>query len=84
MTLWIIKYFIMKKIPKFLTVITLSILLSGCATIFGGPVNTHQRTKPGPGEPQREVRVVALIADIIIFAPSLIVDFATAAIYKPY
>ncbi len=58
-------------------------MLSSCATIFGGPVTTYQKTKPGPGEQQRDVRVIALIADIIIFAPSLIVDFATGAIYRP-
>ncbi|MDX5477285.1 MAG: hypothetical protein LPJ98_02415 [Cyclobacteriaceae bacterium] len=57
--------------------------LSGCATVFGGPVTEYQRTKPGPGEPQRNVRVGALIADILLFWPGAIVDFATGAIYKP-
>ena len=57
--------------------------LSSCATIFGGPVTEAQRTKPLPGEPTRSIRPVALIADIVIFLPSLIVDFATNAIYKP-
>lgn len=73
----------MKKAKKLIAVGLISIMLTGCATIFGGPVNSYQKTKPGPGEQQRDVRVVALIADIIIFAPSLIVDFATGAIYKP-
>ena len=61
----------------------MALILSSCATVFGGKVNAYQKTKPGPGEQQREVRVVALIADIILFAPGLIVDFATGAIYKP-
>ncbi|HEY4876345.1 MAG TPA: hypothetical protein VIH86_12275 [Puia sp.] len=56
---------------------------SGCATIFGGSVDDCQRKKPAAGEPSRRVRVGALIADILLFTPSVIVDFATNAIYKP-
>lgn len=56
--------------------------LSSCATIFGGKVTEHQRRKPMPGEVQRQVRPVALIADIL-FWPALIVDFGTGAIYRP-
>jgi hypothetical protein len=70
---------------KFLGVMLIGIVLflPSCATILGGPVTEHQRTKPNPGEPQREVRVGALIADILLFWPGTIVDFATGAIYKP-
>jgi hypothetical protein len=57
--------------------------LSSCATIFGGKVSQAQRTPPRPGEPSRPVRVVALIADVILFWPGVIVDFATGAIYRP-
>ncbi len=60
-----------------------AIMMSSCATVFGGRVTAHQKTKPAAGDQQREVRVVALIADIVLFAPGLIVDFATGAIYKP-
>lgn len=60
-----------------------SLMLTSCATLFGGPVTEHQKTKPKAGEQQRQVRVGALIADIVLFWPSLIVDFATGAIYKP-
>ena len=56
--------------------------LSSCATLFGGKVTEHQRRKPMPGEVQRQVRPVALIADIL-FWPALIVDFGTGAIYRP-
>ncbi|WP_223648384.1 hypothetical protein [Hymenobacter psoromatis] len=63
--------------------ILLSLSASSCATIFGGPVTDYQRTKPAAGQPQRSVRVGALIADIVLFLPSLVVDFATGAIYKP-
>ncbi|WP_461133572.1 hypothetical protein [Spirosoma lituiforme] len=59
------------------------IVLSGCATVFGGPRTSYQVTKPLDGQPQRQVRVGALIADIILFWPGTIVDFATGAIYKP-
>lgn len=58
-------------------------LLSSCATIFGGPITQAQRTKPLPGQPSRPIRAVALIADIILFWPATIVDFATGAIYRP-
>ena len=73
----------MRKMKKLLAIGFIAIMLSSCATLFGGKVTAYQKTKPGPGEQQRAVRVVALIADIIIFAPGLIVDFATGAIYKP-
>jgi hypothetical protein len=56
---------------------------SSCATVFGGSVSDCQRTKPKEGEPSRKVRVGALIADILLFWPGTIVDFATGAIYKP-
>ena len=61
----------------------IGLTLSSCATIFGGKITESQRRKPSPGEPQREIRVVALVADILIFLPSVVVDFADAAIYKP-
>ena len=57
--------------------------LSSCATVFGGQVSACQRTKPAEGQQARPIRAVALIADILLFWPSAIVDFATGAIYKP-
>jgi len=58
--------------------------LTSCATIFGGHVTDAQKRKPMPGEMKRQVRVGALIADILLFPLlSLPVDFATGAIYKP-
>jgi hypothetical protein len=70
----------MKKI----LVIFVSVLsLQSCATMLGGSVTDCQRTKPAEGEPGRKVRTVALIADILIFPPLVIVDFATHSIYKP-
>ena len=57
--------------------------LSSCATVFGGKVTEAQRTPPKAGEPTRPIRAVALIADILLFFPGVIVDFATGAIYKP-
>lgn len=59
------------------------VVLSGCATVFGGPRTSYQVTKPLDGQPQRQVRVGALVADILLFWPGTIVDFATGAIYKP-
>lgn len=73
------KYFI-----KSLLAVAILASMSSCATIFGGQVTEYQRTKPAPGQPQREVRVGALIADVVLFWPAVIVDFATGAIYRPY
>ena len=57
--------------------------LSSCATVFGGKTTVAQKRKPLAGEPQRSIRPVAMIADILLFWPGLIVDFATGAIYRP-
>ena len=73
----------MKNVVRMGAMVLLVLSLNGCATVFGGKVSEYQRTKPAEGEPQREVRVGALIADIILFWPGTIVDFATGAIYKP-
>lgn len=73
----------MKKLTKFISYLIIAGVLSSCATVFGGKVTAYQKTKPAPGQPQRDVRVGALIADILLFWPGLIVDFATGAIYKP-
>jgi hypothetical protein len=73
----------MKKLKKVLTIGFASLMLSSCATVFGGPVTKFQKTKPKPGEQQRKIRTVALIADLVLFWPVTIIDFATGAIYKP-
>ena len=73
----------MKKMRKVIAIGFLAIMMSSCATVFGGKVTSHQKTKPGPGEEQRQIRPVAFIANLLLFAPGLIVDFATGAIYKP-
>ena len=64
-------------------VFVVAMLSTSCDTLLGGPISEEQKRKPKPGEPQREVRVLALLADLILFAPGTIVDFATGAIYKP-
>ncbi len=66
-----------------LATLTLAGSLTSCATVFGGRVTEHQKRKPLPGEQQRQVRVGALIADVLLFWPGAVVDFATGAIYKP-
>lgn len=69
---------------KLVAILLLAVtVLPSCATVFGGPVSACQRTKPAASEPARAVRPVALIADVILFWPGAIVDFATGAIYKP-
>jgi hypothetical protein len=68
-----------------LTILALcaTLTFSSCATILGGKITTAQKTKPAPGQPQRQVRAGYLIADIIFGLIPLAVDFGTAAIYKP-
>lgn len=73
----------MKKMKNVVVIGLVALMFSSCATVFGGPVTAHQKTKPAAGEQQREIRVVALVADILLFLPGTIVDFATGAIYKP-
>ena len=73
----------MKKIKTISLIFISCLMLSSCATVFGGKVTSSQKRKPAPGEEQRKVRTGALIANILLFPPGLIVDFATAAIYKP-
>ncbi len=73
----------MKKLSKLLILFILALSVSSCATVFGGKITKYQKTEPAPGQPSRQVRVGALIADIVLFWPGAIVDFATGAIYKP-
>jgi hypothetical protein len=73
----------MKKVKSIIAVGIITIMMSSCATTLGGKVTAHQKRIPKSGEQQREVRVFALFADIAIFWPLAIIDFATGAIYKP-
>ena len=73
----------MKKVKSIIAIGLITTMMTSCATVIGGKVTTQQKTKPRVGEEQRQVRVIALIADIMIFWPVTIVDFATGAIYKP-
>lgn len=73
----------MKKVRPFIAFLLIVCTLSSCATVFGGHVDSYQRTRPTTGQPTRAIRPVAMIADIVLFWPGLIVDFATCAIYKP-
>lgn len=72
----------MKQILRSTIAITLLFSFTNCATVFHGEVTDYQKTKPAVGQPEREIKVGALIADILLFLPSVIVDFATGAIYK--
>lgn len=72
-----------KTVLRFLAFALIVASLSSCATVFGGQVSSCQRTKPAAGQPAREIRAGALIADVILFVPGVLVDFATGAIYKP-
>ena len=60
------------------------LLVSSCANVLGGPITEKQRKKPLPAELQREVRLVSLLADFVLFPPGVLIDFATGAIYKPH
>jgi hypothetical protein len=73
----------MKKAKPFIAILLIACILSSCATVFGGHVNAYQRTRPVPGQQTRPLRVGAFIADLILFWPGLVIDFATCAIYRP-
>jgi hypothetical protein len=65
-------------------IIAACIVLTSCATIFGGKVTPCQKMKPEPGQPRRQLRVAPLILDsFTTLFVGLIVDFGTNAIYKP-
>lgn len=72
-----------KRILNVVAIAIIAVTLSSCATVFGGSVSNYQRTKPANGQPAREVRAGALIADVLLFWPGAVVDFATGAIYRP-
>jgi len=74
----------MKKVKPIISMLLIACVLSSCATVFGGRVNAYQRTKPAAGEQTRPLRVGAFIADLLLFWPGLVVDFATCAIYRPH
>jgi hypothetical protein len=74
----------MKKVKVFTLVLFAALMLNSCATILvAGKADECQRTKPLPGQPQREVRVGYLILDILFLGiPFTAVDFITAEIYR--
>jgi len=73
----------MKKLIGFLFVGVLFLQITSCATIIGGQVTSYQKTKPLPGQPQREVKIGPLLCDVLFWGGAgLVVDFATGAIYK--
>ena len=74
----------MKHSLKFLLFISILVSFSSCATILGGKITAYQKTKPNSGQPSRQVRVGAFLADVVFFWPGVFLDFATGAIYKPY
>ncbi len=63
------------------------LMFSSCATVFSGRLTDHQKNKPLPGEPKREVKWELVATDVILFFPygliGLGVDFLTGAIYRP-
>jgi hypothetical protein len=75
------------------SLIFLTLTMSGCATLFGETGLTQeqidcQHHKPGIGEPEREIRAGGLICDIVfglvVFSPITVgIDFLTGDIYKP-
>lgn len=71
----------MKKLLVVLCLISV-LMLNSCATIMHGKVTPEQKTKPKPGEPQRQIMVGYFVLDLLCFVWPLAVDFGTGAIYK--
>lgn len=63
--------------------IAMMVTMTSCATVLGGQKTDHQANKPECGEPRRQIRVGFVIANLLLFPPGLILDFATEKIYKP-
>ena len=73
----------MKKVTLVFA-LAFALTFQSCATIMGGPITEHQANRPGPGEPPRQVRAGAMIANVLLFWPGVFIDLATGAAYKPY
>jgi hypothetical protein len=73
----------MKTILNLLVLSATLFTLSSCATVLGGKVGPCQRTPTVAGQPMREIRVAALLANLVLFPPGIFVDFMTGAIFKP-
>jgi hypothetical protein len=71
------------KFLKAMLAVVILASMSSCATLFGGPRTSYQKIKPAPGKPDRELRVGALILDLVLFWPGAIIDFSNGSIYKP-
>lgn len=69
------------------TLIFLTLLQSGCGTLYGGRISDCQKHRPPQGQPSRAIRGVAFTFDVVtgifLFEIPTIVDFADGAIYKP-
>ncbi len=69
------------------TLIFLTLLQSGCATLYGGRISDCQRHRPPQGQPSRKIRGAAATCDIVfgifLFEVPIGIDFLTGAIYKP-
>lgn len=63
---------------KSLLILCSAILLSSCATVLGG----KKTLKPNEDEPKRKVRWGYVVADVLLFPPGLIIDFAAGTIYR--
>ena len=72
----------MKKVTLVFA-LAFALTFQSCATIMGGPITEHQANRPGPGEPPRQVRAGAMIANVLLFWPGVFIDLATGAAYKP-
>ena len=72
-----------KSLLQIAALVLITVSFSSCATVFGGQVSECQKTAPTAGKPARALRTGALIADVVLFWPGAVVDFATGAIYKP-
>lgn len=69
---------------KIILILVIAMSMTSCATILGGQKTDHQRHPAQCGEPRRQLRTGMIIADLLLFPPGLIIDFATRKIYKPH
>jgi hypothetical protein len=76
----------MKSAVVFVGLLALAVVVSSCATLYGGKLHPSQTAKPRPGEPKRKIRWGMIVTDLLGLQTALYsipIDFLTRAIYRP-
>lgn len=72
----------MKKLKVLALLVAVTITSCGTITQMPNPTTSYQGTKPSQGQPAREIKTGALVADLFMGVWPLVIDFATCQIYR--